>query len=90
MYYHIRDAACIKDYYVFLKFEDGLEGVVNLEKLAGQGEAFGPLTDMDYFCRMKLDERSHTIEWPNGADICPEALYEVLKGAPNHIATLEL
>lgn len=89
MYYHIQSAACIKDYFVSLQFEDGTHGIVNFEKIAGQGEAFGPLKDLDYFCHMKLDDRSHTLEWPNGADICPEVLYEAVKKAPNHIATLE-
>ncbi len=89
MYYYINAAACIKDYFVHLEFADGTKGLVNLEKLAGQGEAFEPLKDIDYFCHMKLDPHSHTIEWPNGADICPELLYQAVKNAPNNIVTLE-
>lgn len=81
MYYHITNAACLKDYYVYLQFEDGTKGVINLESLAGKGEAFGPLRDKDFFCRMRIEPRFHTIEWPNGADLSPEVLYDKIKHA---------
>lgn len=89
MHYHILNASCLKDYFVHLQFEDGTEGVVNLERIVGQGEAFAPLKDKDFFCKMKLDSRFHTIEWPNGADLSPEMLYEAVVNSKGKVAIYE-
>ena len=86
MYYHIVNAACLKDYYVYLKFEDGMEGVIDLETIAGKGEMFAPLKDKDFFCHMSIEPRFHTIKWPNGADLSPEMLYDKIKLAQSDIA----
>ncbi len=63
---------------------------MNLAPLAGKGEAFAPLADIDYFCRMKVDPKFRTIEWPNGADLSPESLYETVKKSGAAVATYEL
>jgi hypothetical protein len=38
-----------------------------------------PLRDLGYFKRVSLDDSEHpmSICWPNGADICPDYLYEL-------------
>ncbi|MCI0698730.1 DUF2442 domain-containing protein [candidate division KSB1 bacterium] len=50
------------------------------EKLAKarRGGIFEPLKDPDYFSRVELWEG--TIRWPNGADVCPDVLYERVSG----------
>ena len=60
------------DYRVWLRFDDGLDGEVDL---AGEldGEVFAPLRDPEYFAAFRLDE---TLQWPNGADFAPEFLHE--------------
>jgi len=57
---------------VWLRFDDGLDGEVDL---AGEleGEVFEPLRDPAYFARFLVDE---TLLWPNGADFAPEFLHE--------------
>jgi hypothetical protein len=86
MDYDITQAACLKDYCIYLKFRDGLEGAIDLASIAGKGEMFALLKDIDYFCQMKVDERIGTIVWPNEADLSQEVLYEKVKKAKPRVA----
>ena len=62
---------------VWLRFEDGLEGEVDLAG-ALRGPIFEPLKDPAYFSGFLLDR---TLTWPNGADFAPESLHRrVLRG----------
>ena len=70
-----------RDYRIWLKFADGVEGEVDLE---GElwGEVFEPLKDKTRFAEFALNEELETIVWPNGADFAPEFLYQKLR--PNY------
>lgn len=68
-------AKYIKDYRVWLKFNNGRSGEIDLA-CEIWGEVFEPLKDLNYFKNFKV-ERS-TISWKNGADLAPEFLYEML------------
>ena len=59
-------------------FDDGSAGVVDFRRFL-KGPVFQPLKDLDYFRRFELD--GCTISWPNGADVAPETLYEIVKNA---------
>ena len=59
-----------------LTFEDGTRKQVNLLPLL-EGQIFEPLRDPGFFARVTLDPVAGTVVWPNGADIAPEALYEL-------------
>ena len=71
------EARYVRDYTVWLKFEDGVEGEVDL---SGElhGPVFEPLRDQEYFRRFTLSQDLGTISWPNGADFAPEFLYAKL------------
>lgn len=71
-----------KNYRVWLRFGDGIEGEVDLEAELW-GEIFEPLRDMAVFKKLRLDEELHTLVWPNGADFAPEFLYQKL--SPGYI-----
>ncbi|HVT03984.1 MAG TPA: DUF2442 domain-containing protein [Thermoanaerobaculia bacterium] len=64
----------VRDHIVWVKFEDGAEGEVDL---AGslRGPVFEPLRNVEYFKQVRVDPELGTIAWPNGADIAPETLY---------------
>ena len=64
----------ITDYSVKLKFNDGLEKIIDLKKEL-YGSVFEPLGDKEYFQKFYID--CNTISWPNGADFAPEYLYEL-------------
>lgn len=77
----LREAQYRRDYRIWLKFADGVEGEVDLE---GElwGEVFEPLKDKARFAEFSLNEELETIVWPNGADFAPEFLYQKLR--PNY------
>lgn len=79
---HLIDAACLREYYVYLAFDDGTQGVLDLKDKACRDGIFAPLNDTAYFRRMRLDETLGTICWPNGADLSPDMLYRRVREAP--------
>ena len=66
----------LEEHRVYLVFSDGTEGVADLSDLVGRGPVFEPLTDYSFFSKVRLNEEAGTIEWPNGADVAPESLYD--------------
>lgn len=76
---HVTKAAYLRDYKVYLEFDNGMKGVADLEQKAKRSGVFAPLRDVVYFRQLQLDPMLGTICWPNGADIAPEALYEAVK-----------
>ncbi|MDQ1638175.1 MAG: hypothetical protein QOF62_1514 [Pyrinomonadaceae bacterium] len=74
----VEDAKYLKDYVIWLRFNDGSQGEVDLEdELAG--EVFEPLNDPEFFKNFTLNPEWKTIAWPNGADFAPEFLYSLLR-----------
>jgi hypothetical protein len=70
----------LSDYRLQLRFEDGVEGVVDLApQLSFQG-VFEPLRDPNYFAQVRVDPELGTIAWPNGADLDPDVLYGPITG----------
>ena len=70
-------AKYVKDYQVWLKFNDGAEKIVDFKQkvLSEKRQIFLPLKDLEYFKQVFFNSESDTIQWPNGADIAPETLY---------------
>lgn len=67
----------VKDYTLDLTFNDQVHKRVDLKPYVGGKGVFKPLEDIEYFKRVHLDEAGNTIMWDNGADICPDVLYDV-------------
>ncbi len=67
---------------LWVQFDDGAQGVVDLAE-ALWGPVFEPLQDPAYFALVTLDAELGTVVWPNGADLAPEALRELLSVATN-------
>jgi hypothetical protein len=72
------EARHVKDYRVWMKFQDGTEGEIDLKNELW-GEVFEALKDISFFQTLKVDPELHTIVWPNGADLAPEFLYQRLR-----------
>jgi hypothetical protein len=60
-----------------LKFNDGSSGRVDVSPIL-VGVVFQALKDPTFFAKGVLDPVCGTVVWPNGADIAPEALRELL------------
>ena len=71
------EARYVRDHTVWLKFEDGAQGEIDLSGEL-KGPVFEPLRDPAYFRRFTVSPDLGTISWPNGADFAPEFLYEKL------------
>lgn len=62
-------------YIIEIAFDDGSVKVVDLEDWL-RGPAFATVRDdYDVFCVVAVNPESGTIEFPNGADLSPAALY---------------
>jgi hypothetical protein len=72
----------VEGYRVFLRFDDGRSGELDLAPLLHFNGVFAPLRDKGYFSRVRIDPDSGTIVWPNGADLCPDVLRHHLTGEP--------
>lgn len=74
----IVEAQYRKDYRIWVRFADQVEGEVDLE---GElwGDVFAPLKNRTEFAKLHLDEELGTVVWPNGADFAPEFLYTKLR-----------
>jgi hypothetical protein len=78
MFVHVVDARHVAGYRIWLQFDDGVSGEVDLSG-ALDGEVFEPLKDPANFASFSVDPVSLTITWPNGADFAPEFLREQLR-----------
>lgn len=69
----------LNNYTLFLRFENGECGEVDISKLISFTGVFEKLKDKKYFSTVYVNEESGTICWENGADISPKYLYEHLQ-----------
>jgi hypothetical protein len=75
MIVRVTDANLVRDFVVWLRFNDGSEGEVDLSDEL-DGPVFEPLRDPKLFAQFRLDRELNTLVWPNGADFAPEFLHE--------------
>jgi len=76
MFLHIKSVEYRGGYELRLAFSNGKIKDVDL---AGElyGEVFEPLRDVDLFRQVVVNAETGTIEWPNGADLAPEFLFDL-------------
>jgi hypothetical protein len=75
MFMHVTQARYCGDYKVWVAFNDGAEGEIDVSSEL-YGELFEPLKDKEFFRSFTLE--GHTLSWSNGADFAPEFLREQL------------
>jgi hypothetical protein len=63
---------------LFLRYDDGVAGVLDLSSLAGRG-VFVSWLKPGVFEQVRLTEAGAP-EWPGEVDLCPDALYLDLTG----------
>lgn len=78
----IIEAHPLSGFRLFLRFEDGVEGEVDLSKFVRFDGIFEPLKDPSRFAQVRVHSELGTVFWPNGADLDPDVLYSKLTGKP--------
>jgi hypothetical protein len=73
---HIRSAKYLSGFKLWLVFDDGTAGEVDLDGVL-TGPVFDVLKDIDVFKKVAVDPELETVVWPNGADLAPEFLKEL-------------
>ena len=77
MYYNVTDVTHVRAHVLWVKFEDGTKGEIDLANELW-GNVFEPLKDVEFFKKVSVAEYG-TIAWPNGADLAPEFLYRQVR-----------
>lgn len=81
----LKDIVAVKPlegYQLFLRFEDGIEGVVDISQLIQFSVIFAPLQDLAYFAQVQIHPELGTIIWQNGTDLDPDVLYSIVTEHP--------
>jgi uncharacterized protein DUF2442 len=74
-------------YVLHLRFGDGVEGDVDLERLVRFEGIFEALRAPEVFALVRVDSELGTIVWPNGADLDPVVLHAAVQGGNGSAAT---
>ena len=77
----VTKAKYIDSFKVWLKFNDGTEGIADLEATitSDHRDIFQYLQNKQHFKNFKVD--ADTLVWENGLDLAPEYLYELASQA---------
>ncbi len=67
-------------YRLRLRFEDNVEGIVDISQLVKFQGVFAPLRERDFFLQVHVNAELGTICWPNDADLDPDVLYAIMTG----------
>ena len=85
----IVEAQPTTNYRLHLRFEDGVEGEVDIARLVQFTGIFAPLKEQSEFRRVSVNPELGTICWPNGADLDPDVLYAQVTGQDISIPSSE-
>lgn len=68
-----------RDHYrLWVRFEDGLEGEVNLSPLLGEG-VFAAWDSVDFFNSVYIHKETGTVTWGEDLNLDPNLLYQSIK-----------
>jgi len=75
-------AVPLENFRLKLRFEDGVEGVVDVAQCVAFSGVFAPLRDPAQFAAVRVNSELGTVCWPGGADLDPDVLYGLITGVP--------
>lgn len=78
----IVSARATEDHKIHIRFEDGVEGEVDLAEIIRFEGVFAPLADPVEVRKVRVDSDLGTVCWPGGADLDPDVLYARISGQP--------
>lgn len=75
-YWRVSEVRVIEDFAIWVRFADGLEGVVRFPPEFFSG-VFAHLSDPAQFRQVAVVDGAVT--WPGGLDLAPDAMYQDIK-----------
>ena len=78
MILHTTEVTPLPGYRLFLRFNNGAAGEVDLSAEL-EGEVFEPLRDPAMFATASQHPIMRTVAWANGADLAPEYLLDLMR-----------
>jgi len=85
MILHTTEVKALPNYRLFLRFNNGVAGEVDLRNEL-EGDVFEALKDPAQFATAHQHPIMKTVAWINGADIAPEFLLELLEAQQQRAA----
>lgn len=79
MIHRVVEVRALPNFRIWVRFEDGASGQVDLVDVAGKG-VFAYWDEPGAFERVFVDEESGTVAWPGGIDLAPDTLYREVTG----------
>lgn len=76
---HLVSAQPLPGYQLRLRYDDGVEGVVDLSAEVGRG-VFKAWEDANHFASVRIAHNGRTVEWPGEIDLCADSLYLEITG----------
>ncbi|HEV7735833.1 MAG TPA: DUF2442 domain-containing protein [Chlamydiales bacterium] len=68
----------LPNYHIWIRFDDGLEGEVDLNHLVGKG-VFEVWNSIDFFNNVRVDSKSDTVAWGEDIDLDAYVLREKIE-----------
>ena len=81
MAYRLIAAEARAPYRLWVSFDDGVEGEVDLSDIAGRGVFQRWTARPEEFAQVSVDETSGAPTWPGGLDVAPDRLHDELLSA---------
>ena len=79
--WRVKSVSALPEFRLRVTFVDGSSGEVEMSALLCSteidGTIFAPLRDQAVFTRVRIE--LGTVQWPNGADLPPDAMYDEIK-----------
>jgi len=75
------EVRCLEGHRLHLRFDDGVEGEVDVAALVKFTGVFAPLRDAAFFAQARVHPELGVVCWPNGADLDSDVLYALLRPA---------
>ncbi len=70
----------LPNYHIWIRFDDGVEGTVDLNHLVGKG-VFKAWDSIDFFNEVRIDPMSDTVAWGDDIDLDPYVLREKVENS---------
>ena len=73
---------------LWVRFEDGVNGEVDVAEITNFAGVFASLRDEVAFATVAVNAELGTVQWPTGADLDPDVIYAAISGSDVKMAAL--